>query len=151
MMFRKGLSGVVVSMLLISLSLAAVGLLGIYINKAVDEAELSPSFSCLEMQLNPTIRFQKACYNNNTGDFELSVFRGGDGLNLKNIYFILNFEDGGSRKLCCGDGCDSCDVLEDGKSKDYYFSGLGLETKGNSILQVLNCGVSEIEIEECDN
>jgi len=146
MMFRKGLSGIVVTVLMVALSLTAVGLFSVYLNTLTGEEEFSPAFSCLEMQLDPTIRLERACYNEETGDVELRVFRSDDNLNLKNIYFILNGE-GDSKRLCCGEDCDSCDILESGGSKDYYFSTDGSEE--SVILSVLNCGVNQVDIGTC--
>jgi len=148
MMHKKGLSTVIVSVLLVALSLIAVSLLWVYIGSLASKSEFSPAFSCLEMQLDPTVRLQRACYNNETGDLELRVFRENNDFNLRNIYFILNGE-GDSEILCCGEGCESCDVLEGGKSEDYYFSGSGFDVGGNVLLRILNCGVEEREIEVC--
>jgi hypothetical protein len=147
---RRGLSNLMASILLVLFSLVAVGMLGLYINKVVGEAEFSPAFSCLDMKLDPTITLERACYNKETGDLELRVRRLGDSLYLSNLYFILNSGGSGeSQTLCCGEGCESCDVLGSGESRNYYFAGSGVKESEKVVLSVLDCSIDEMELVAC--
>lgn len=146
---KKGMSDIVVSILLVVLSLIAVSLLWVYVSDLAKEIELGPAFSCLEMQLNPVVRLQKACYNSETGDIELRVLRIRNNLNLKNIYFVINGDEVESKTFRCGEDCLECDVLEEGRGKNYYVNGESGDVGGNVVLRIFGCGVDEKEIEVC--
>ena len=147
---RRGLSNIAVVVLLVVLSLTAAGLLWVYIGSFVNEAGLGPAFSCLEMQFNPTIRLQKACYNPKSGDIELRVLRMEDNLNLQNLYFTINPPEAKSKKLACGEDCLGCDILEEGRSINYYVDGNIGDVGGNIILRIFGCDVDEREIVACE-
>lgn len=144
---RKGMANILAVLLLILLGIAAVILLGFYIYKTLNNPVLAPAFNCLELQLERKISLQGACYDSEKGDVVLNVRRLGDGLQVDRIYFVLGLEDGRRKRYCCGGECESCDILEDGSSEDYYLEGEGLERE--VALEVFGCEIDEKEIKSC--
>lgn len=148
-MNKNGMSAVVVNLLLLAMSITAVSLLGFYINDLVRGADLSPGLSCLELQLDSSIRLQGACFNKETEDIELKVARFGDDYNLKNIDFVFNSISGrDSRSVRCGNGCQSCSVLGGGTSRTYYFDSSGDESR--VVMRIFGCAIDEKEIWVCE-
>ena len=71
---KKAVSQVVTTMLIIMLTISAVAIIGFAINNSIkNQLALSPKTSCLEMQFSPPIKIEKACYNLNTNDTELTI------------------------------------------------------------------------------
>ena len=144
-MDKRGIANVVAVGLLILIGIIAIGILWFYIYNSLNPG-FSPAFSCFDMQLNPSILITKACYNDDTGDFEIGVRRDKDKLNIKSLYLVFNSENE-SKTYCCGEGCESCDVLEEGSDKNYYISGNGNEK--SIVLRIFNCGIGQKDIVKC--
>ena len=63
---KRGLSDVLTSVLLIMLSVAAIAILGLAINKFLISPQLSPQFSCIDLQTSQHLSAESVCFNATT-------------------------------------------------------------------------------------
>ena len=141
-MNRNGLSSVLSNLLLIVLGFLAFAIFSSYVYSFVNDSDLSPSLTCLEMQTQKIVELGGACFNNKTNDVEV-ILNNLNEIYLDNIY--LGFDDG--NLFSCGEDCLSCEVLEVAGSKKYYLAGTGNEEKVN--LKIFDCDVGSLEIKDC--
>ena len=126
MINKKGLSGVVVGVLLIFLALTAVVFLSIYILNFVDSPSLSPVLNCIELQRDMPITLVGACHNPLSDEIEVDLGRGVDNYNIEKVNFVIERDDGTFENYYCGgEECSQCRVLGSGENKKYYFDGSG--------------------------
>jgi hypothetical protein len=117
---KKGLSQVITSVFIILIVLASIGILFYSINKFIKPA-LSPEFSCIEAQINPPIKIQLVCYNNQTKDIEINLERSIDEkIPVFSMDFIIDTGDS-SETFSCSQSCKNCIILNSGETKKYYF------------------------------
>ncbi|MAG27998.1 hypothetical protein CMI47_20930 [Candidatus Pacearchaeota archaeon] len=140
MMNKKALSNIVAVSLIILLSIAAISLLSVYVFDIIKSPALSPEYSCLNLQLEPPIQIQKACYSSETSEIQLTLKRSSDDLTIDALDFILDNE-----AWCCGVDCPNCEILSQDTTKTYYFP----ETSDSISLTFQNCLLDEQEIQAC--
>jgi hypothetical protein len=145
---KRGEVNVLTMVLFILLSILAVSLL--YLAILTLTPSLSPTNSCADLSRISPISIEKACYNQNSGDFEIIVNRYGN-VDFKSIEFMIK---GSSESLWkCGDDCNSCKVLENGVSKIYYLNMLNLNFNDDSKYKLFfsaeNCQLIERDLVLC--
>ena len=145
---KKAVSQVVTTMLIIMLTISAVAIIGFAINNSIkNKLALSPKTSCLEMQFSPPIKIEKACYNLNTNDTELTIKRNADDkIQINTLVFILN-SGSGSDSFTCGNSCGNCQILKIAERKIYY---LNIDEKPTETsVKLNNCLIETKNIVDC--
>jgi len=93
-MNKKALSNIVANVLMIILIVVAMGILAANIFEIIKMPALSPENSCIQIQLDKIVKIERACYNQGTGNLEITL----------------------------DSNCENCEILSKGKTKTYYFS-----------------------------
>lgn len=147
---KKGLSGIVISVLLILLSIAALAIVFLYLTNFLNkEANLSPGVSCLQMQSSSPLEISSACFSSSNNEVQVSLKRSIQDLDINQIDFVLS-SDNDSSSWCCGiPDCQECQVLEKGKSKTYFFDLSDLRNPIRAEISVSSCGLDSVEISQC--
>lgn len=144
---KKAASQIVTAVFLIMISVTAVAIIFTSIRTVISNPNLSPENSCLNLQLKSLITIEKACYNQQTKDIEITVTRNiDDKITLNTLGFIINTQPN-SKKFSCNYQCGNCDILSPGQTKTYYFQS----NEVPSTIKVLssNCLLSESEVKNC--
>lgn len=118
-MNKKGVSEIVLSVLLIIIAVSLVAIIFVYvIDYSNKPLSLSPQ-ECISMQSNPPISIVSACFNSNNGDVEVKLSRGVDDFDITSIKISV---DAGlkSHSYSCDNSCSSCTPPSSGESKYYY-------------------------------
>ena len=119
---RKGFSQVVTILLIVILSIIAIGVLFFSVNNILNEVKQSPEFSCLDFKTSEVIRIIKTCYNESSGEMEVSLRRNLDeNIKIDSLFFNFNGEKGSSRFSCGGVNCP-CEILPIGGENKYLFN-----------------------------
>ena len=147
---KIGLSGAVVTVLLIVMGVLAVGIIGIFVLNFTKSVDFSPETSCFNLDTKKEIVIARACYNSESNEIEIILNRISDDIDFDNIYFLIGKDIRTEGKWCCGDDCDSCGILGQG-SKKYYFdvSEFDVENLKNVKLTGFDCFLDEKEIVNC--
>lgn len=151
---KKAISQVIITVFLIMISVTAITILGILVNKTIKNAQFSPQVSCLEMQtsLQPVIKIEKVCYNNNSNDAEITIRRNvDDKMQINSLIFILD-SNLGRNSFSCGNSCGNCQILNLGSKKTYYLNNLknNQEQKLTKVtIKVDNCIIETKSIVDC--
>ena len=148
--YKKGLSGVVVGVLVIFLALTATVILSVYILNFVNSPSLSPVLNCIELQRDMPITLVGACYNSLSDEIEVDLGRSRDdysfSFGIEKVNFVIERDDGTLENYCCGgEECPQCRVLGRGENKKYYFDGNGSKVG----LVIEECGLDEKMIGVC--
>lgn len=144
---KKGISSTIAVVIMIVIGLAAFSILYLYVSSTVSNVNLSPVFSCYEMQANPPISIPKACYNQNTGEIETTLQRGIQDMQIDSLNFIIN-SDSSSSNWNCGE-CMSCKVLDQGSGKTYFFALTDASTQKTVSVYYNSCLLASKNIEPC--
>lgn len=146
---KKGLSDIVVTVMLILVGIAAVSLIGFAVLQVARAPSLSPEFSCFDYKAKQVLSIQDVCYDNLKEEVNVKLKRSlDDKLGVEQIDFILDSSEGSSVWKC---GCEDClcDVLGAGGVKSYYFDVSGLAKTEKIILKVGDCGLDEKIMRDC--
>lgn len=145
---KKAISDVIATVLLISLSVAAIGVLSAWIIPLVKEsANLSPTISCIDLKSSPPIKIKDACFNEETKEIEVTLQRIAKDITLSSLSFRID-SNSESFSFRCGDGskCSSCRVLESGKVRTYFFSFSDFVSDVEFSWAIDDCQMNSIEI-----
>jgi hypothetical protein len=112
-MNKKGVSEIISTVLIIVLSIVLISVLASFVINLVKLPQLSPEKSCVKMQINPPIKISNVCFNQETQELEVIVFR--DNFEVFSLDFILDGE-----KYSCA--CESCSILEKQTFSKYFFA-----------------------------
>ena len=143
---KKGVSGVLSTIVLMLLAIVFIGILSISIINLINQISLGPETLCPILKSKNIIKIQEACYNDLTNDLEIIVRRNTDeSIFIENIEFIIN--NNKSETWQCGNSCGTCNLPKPGNTRKYFFSS---ENSKNSItLRMNNCLLQEKEITNC--
>ena len=140
---KKGVSNIIATMSLVLLSIIAVGVLWGFVKTTIDNIELSPEISCLDMKTKSTVKIQRACFNSQTKETQITLKRSLTGLTIESLEFATQ-----KNKYQCGLSCNNgCTVLNDGTTKTYIFSSQENENQINLLYQ--DCLLDTKEIKNC--
>ncbi len=139
-MNKKALSNIVANVLMIILIVVAMGILAANIFEIIKMPALSPENSCIQIQLDKIVKIERACYNQGTGNLEITLERKRSEISVNELKFIL---DGNSWN--CNSNCENCEILSKGKTKTYYFS-----PNAKEVAIVINgCLIETRDVERC--
>lgn len=136
---KKGLSSLVASMLLVAISLVAIG---IVYNIFSSTSRLSPETNCALSSINPPIKILNVC--SSEGLIRVTLERSLEG-ELTSIDII---KEGSQRAVWrCGNLCGQCTLPNAGESKIYYLQ----DSVASGTIQLLadSCPVSKSDIIAC--
>lgn len=146
---KRGISGTAASVMLIFLALAMVGIFALGINRFVSSPNLSPGFSCLDLQLQKHLYLEIACYDSANSEIRAVVKRGLGDFNINSLNFVITFNDSSSESWRCNNGCENCAVLDIGKRKTYYFDVSNLGAPEEISLIADGCNTGRVKINRC--
>lgn len=144
MINKRGVSDFVVNALVITVVIAAIGFIAVFVFKIVNRAEFSPAVDCLVLQTSESTKIENACVEN--GFLKVRISRFGEGLKINRIFFIVKSEAGES-KWCCGEGCGGCGLIEGTKNYEIGLSEIGNANK--IILENNGCVLDESDVKAC--
>ena len=147
MINKRGVSEVVSVVLIILISISLVSIMFVYImDYASKPLQLSPQ-NCINMQSNPPITIDSACYHKLSNNVEVKLSRSVDNFDITSLK--LSVSDGSkSSSWSCSKSCNTCSVLSTGEKKFYYV----LASSKPIILKLTINDCSEIsynKIDEC--
>ena len=145
---REGVADVVASVLLIIIVIAAVGLVAVFITRTVGEPKYSPLVSCIEMQTSDIVKIERACYNANSNDVEITLKRNFAEVDISHLNFEVSSGEGGGAWVC-GELCGECFVLKPGIRKTYYFNLEELKNIGEVRVGIDSCNLDSINVVDC--
>ena len=142
---KRGVSNIIATILIILVSVAAVGILWFYITNTIKPA-LSPENSCFDFSINSPIKIDSACFNPASGNIEIKITRSFDSPPLNNLNFFIN-SDSISHGWSCSNACGTCSILNKGESKKYYFNS---ENQNNTKVYVQSdkCLLDSLNVKE---
>ncbi len=144
---KKGLSSIIASLMIILLSLAALGIVWQIVEKLTKpELILSPK-SCLDMQLSPPYTLDRVCYNSTTKELIVSIEKKYE-YNIESLYLIVNEQNSQSSKWCCGKQCPNCILpLSILSQKDLF---MPIDLKPDKIsLEINDCILETKDVIDC--
>jgi hypothetical protein len=136
---KKAISDVIATVLLISIAIAGAIILGLFAIPFLKEnANFSPAVSCLELKGIPPIKIQNACFNDKTKDIELILSRDLKDIEVSSLLFAIR---SGAKSLSfeISPHCPSCQMLEKGEEKKYFFSFADFDGSANVAYSINNC------------
>ena len=145
---KKAVSNIVAVVSLVLLALALVSVLSYAFNKIIAAPQLAPAMSCLEMQTSFPLSIQKACFNAETNQTEITLKRKLD-TEINSFDFLIT-TPAETSEWHAGPGCESCEVLSEGQVKTYYIEQK-INTNENNKAGVLisNCLIQTKNILSC--
>ena len=114
---KKALSTVIATMILILLSLTAVGILGVTIKNLADRVQMSPEINCFEIKTQPPMKIQSACYSTQNNEIEITLKRDLQDTKINELTFTAQ-----NSEWCCGTNCPACTILNIAEAKTYYLN-----------------------------
>jgi archaellum component FlaF (FlaF/FlaG flagellin family) len=146
-MNKKALSGVIAVVLLISLSILAVGIISTYVIKSSKSVQLSPEYSCLDLKINEAIKIESACYNSNIKEIKTTIKRNINTDQISSIKFT-HIAENKKEAWEVGGSCLNCKLPEQGESKLYNLAPSDFSS-GELIISSSSCELDRIKIKEC--
>mgnify|MGYP004215424657 CR=1 FL=1 len=136
---KKALSNIISTVIIILLSMVAVTVLSASVLNLVKNPSLSPEYSCPTLQFKSLLKIDNTCYNQATGETEVTLKRSLDeSLSINNMQFSID-----SEIWECGESCGVCNILNPGNTQTYYFETLGSRVEiitNNCVLDVKEIG-----------
>lgn len=148
-MNKKALSGVIAVILLISISILAVGIISTYVIKSSKSVQLSPESSCLDLKINQALKIESACYDSTSAikEIKTTIKRNINTEQISNIDFTHIIENKKERWEVGGQ-CETCKLPEQGESKIYNLAPSDFEG-GELIISSSSCELDRKEIKPC--
>lgn len=145
---KRAVAEVVSTTLIILLAVAAVALMAFFINRLVSTPQLSPAFSCYDWSLSPPIAIQKACYNVQSGDVEITILRRGSNDQIDSLNFALNGNEVSNWQ--CGATCGTCSLPLAGQAKTYYSNLPNFDIRNVSVsISANKCQIAKKQLVSC--
>jgi hypothetical protein len=145
-MNKKALSDVIAEVLLISLTIAAIGVVGYLIMPMIkSDTNLSPVISCIDLKSSSPLTIQDTCFNQQTKDIELKVARIAKDLDINELSFTIK-SNNDIKSFICNSNCTSCEIIQSGKVKTYLFSYSGFNNPTSLTISINGCETNNIEI-----
>ena len=135
---KKGLSNVIVSVLLILLSISAIVIVWQVVKSQINRAQLSPSL-CLNLE----ITIKSVCFNSASQEIEITLERKIPEKEIINLDFALNYKDK-SEVYSCGEECPDC-IIMDSSTKTYYIQA----NKPDSVSIKYESCLENKKVDEC--
>jgi len=147
-MNKKAISDVIAEVLLISLSIAAIGIVSYFVMPMIkNDTNLSPIISCIDLKSSPPLTIQDACFNQQTKDIELRITRATKDLSITDLLFSIT-SDNNAKSFICNSNCHNCEIIQSGKVKTYYFNYPNFNTNAEISISIDNCETNKFEIDK---
>ncbi len=148
-MNKKALSSVIAVVLLISISILAVGILSTYVIKSSKSIQLSPESSCLDLKINQALKIESVCYDSKLAikEIKTTIRRNINTEQISSLSFTHIIENKRERWEV-GGTCANCKLPEQGESKVYNLAPSDFEG-GELILSTSSCELDRKEIKPC--
>lgn len=147
---KKALSGGTTLSLVLIMSIAAVIIAIPFILNLSNQPLLSPENSCLNINLQPPIKLQSACFNSTSLDIQTTLSRDiSSNEDITSLRFVLS-SPAIDRQWICGSNnqCGSCTILQAGETKNYNFQYSSSDAADITVY-VNNCQVEKRKINSC--
>jgi hypothetical protein len=142
---KKGISNVVVNIVLLLVVVIAVSLSWYSLNYFFVDPNLSPKIDCFN---NEDLVIERACLNSNS-EVEVRLKRYAFSRDYDSIDFFIEI-GGENSHWNCNNICGACHILEKGTGKTYYFDVTGELIEGNDVyVGALDCLIDEAMIKAC--
>ncbi len=144
---KRGVSEIVPVVLLILISLSLVSIMFVYImDYAKKPLQLSPQ-NCIDMQSNPPVVIDSACYHKFSSNVEVKLSRGVDNFVIDSLKLSVN-EGDKSSSWSCSKNCNTCIIPDKGTKKFYYVLS---NSKPESLTMTINdcVEITTKKIDEC--
>ena len=139
---KKALSNIIASLILILLSIVAVSMLWTTFNNFATRIQMSPEINCFDIKIQPPIKINSACYNEERKQLEVELKRNLEELQINSLELITETEE-----WKCSSACGNCIILNTGETKTYF---LDEETKPKEIILKINeCIIETKSIGNC--
>jgi len=136
---KRGLSNLIATVFIILLSMTAITILSTQILSLIRSPALAPEASCPVIISKKLIQVTNACYNQETGEIELTLIKNHNEININSLRFLLDGES-----YLCGDSCGTCQIIAS-DLQTYYF-----DKKANQVtIFIDNCLTETKEINNC--
>ncbi|MCH7567819.1 MAG: hypothetical protein IIA87_00185 [Nanoarchaeota archaeon] len=142
---KKGIAEVIGVVFIILISIVSAGILYSSINTVTEQ--LSPAFSCTDIKIQHPTTIEKACYNKETNELEVTIERTiTSNIEINSIGFVTS-SDTNSLEFLCGFSCGgNCVIPDAGETKTYYFDVEGLTNPKTLIISINDCTLESKEI-----
>jgi len=142
---KKGISNVIATVVLIALSVVAVLLIVAPVNNILLAPSIYEEKSCLDMQLDQTIKIKEACLN--SPDIELTIERDLSQTQIASITFLLSGEK--TETWFCNEDCPNSEILGIGQIKTYYLSPDNSPIDKKLTILIGDCQIDSATINNC--
>ena len=145
---KRAVSNIVAVVSLILLTIVLISTLSYTFNKIIAVPQLAPAMSCLEMQTSFPLSIQKACFNSETNQTEITVKRKLDTEINSFDFSITTLAE--TSEWYAGPGCVSCGVLSEGQVKTYFLNQtIDVKEKNKAGISINNCLIQTKDINFC--
>lgn len=139
---KRALSNIIASLIIILLSLVAVSAIWITVNNLTKQVSLSPEINCFNTKIQPPIKINSACYNEEKNQIEIELKRNLEELQITALELIT---EAGEWK--CSSTCGNCIILNSGETKTYF---LDEKSKSKEItLKINECVIETKNVGDC--
>jgi hypothetical protein len=147
---KKGLSNVVAVVLMVLLAVGSASLVSVIITKLVGDTErqLSPGFSCIDMQTGDPFELLNACRDFKESEIEIRIKRGLNFGEITSINFVIS-SGIETTTWIAGKGCDNCELPPIGGVETYFFPFANPENQKGVKLYVGSCEIDTRVINNC--
>lgn len=148
MINKRALSTIIESVLVIAIAVLSITILASLILPTLD---LSPQTACTDLKLNAPIEIKDVCYDVQTGDLQVIVQRSLNSPYLNSLEFsISNAQSANSKSFACSNTCGTCQILNSGESRKYFFN---VAKQGLSFVSISadNCALTSTSLENIKN
>ena len=149
-MNKKAVSEIITSVLIIVMAIAAVSIVSVYVFSLTSNAPaLAPQINCIEMQKNRALIVTLACFDEDTNEIEVMLFRASQVNKLGQVEFVLS--DGVNEKVQkCGELiCGSCSLPEPGRTERYFLSSDNPEKITKVSVSSEGCFMNAVSVRKC--
>jgi len=145
---RKGMSEVVVTVVLLLITLSSIALAGYSVLNLIKKQNLqtSPKYNCLDIttKFTPPIQIVKTCINQNN-EIEALIRRSTEEITITTLSFKI-----GEEIWTCSDVCNNCEIPLPGSSKKYYLAP-EKNTEGKTLeVYIEKCLIDKIKVLSCE-
>lgn len=148
-MIKRGVSQIITSALLIVISLASVLIISSFLFTYAESPSLSPAISCIEMQNLNALRINSACFNKETNEIEVILFRSSEAQELASVEFVLSRGEESQVYRCGEEVCSECILPVPGSSERYFFSPDSPEDVKTISISSASCNFNTLNLRAC--
>lgn len=146
---KRGISSVISTVLLIAIAVVSAGLLWQVVSLNLD---LSPEISCTDLKLNPSLEIKDVCYNAQTKQLQVIVDRSINSPAFTSLEFsVPSNTNANTLEWACGPSCGTCQILNNGESKKYFFSVPDITQTNSLTISANSCAIISTTLQDIKN